>query len=150
MHGTHCKINDKVRLFSSVIPQYGHRKLHYHWTGPFKVIAKLSDLNYKIQSLAYNRQFMIVHFDYLKLCPPETRLEYANQNSSTNKPVENDHAFGSKDEKVQQQNPPTQPQPSVVFCYLSNTHCPQIVMEILYHEYRKYYFLWRELWNAMN
>ena len=38
-------------MYSPVIPQGGHQKLHHPWTGPYKVESKLSDLNYKILPL---------------------------------------------------------------------------------------------------
>ena len=48
LHGKPFAKGDTVWLYSPVIPQGGHRKLHHPWTGPYKVESKLSDLNYKI------------------------------------------------------------------------------------------------------
>ena len=39
-------------------------KFHKLWTGPFKVTAKLSDLNYETVSLKHRKQ--IVHINLLK------------------------------------------------------------------------------------
>ena len=48
VHGKPLEQNDKVWLHSSVVPPGVYRKFHKPWTGPYEVIEKLSDLNYKI------------------------------------------------------------------------------------------------------
>ena len=49
------------------------KKLHHAWFGPFQIIKQLSDATYIADTHEkHNRQ--VVHFDQLKLCPPDTRL----------------------------------------------------------------------------
>ena len=43
--------------------------------GPYLVMQKLSDANYKIQSTTDPSRTMIVHFHRLKLCAPGTRYQ---------------------------------------------------------------------------
>ena len=54
-HGKPYNIGDYVWLHSPVMPRGGSRKLHHPWTGPYKVITKLSDVTYCIQSLDFIR-----------------------------------------------------------------------------------------------
>ena len=78
-------------LHSSVVPTDGHRKLHHPWTGPFKVIKKLSDLNYQIQLQGNpNQKSLIVHFNCLKKCIPWTRFD----STPLDLPVLSTHAVG--------------------------------------------------------
>ena len=67
-HGKPYIIGDYVWLHSPVVPRGGSRKLHHPWTGPYKVITKLSDVTYRIQSLDKKRLRKVVHFDRLKIC----------------------------------------------------------------------------------
>ena len=73
VHGKPFTKGNTVWLYSPVIPQGGHQKLHHPWTGPYKVESKLSDLNYKILPLFTDSpKPLIVHFNRLKLCTPGT------------------------------------------------------------------------------
>ena len=47
IHGHPYKEGDMVWLHSTVVPPHSHRKLHHPWTGPYQIVSKLSDLNYK-------------------------------------------------------------------------------------------------------
>ena len=76
VHGKPFEAGDTVWLYSPVIPQEGHRKLHHPWKGPYRVESKLSDLNYKISPLSSGpspSKPVVVHFNRLKLCTPGTR-----------------------------------------------------------------------------
>ena len=68
VHGKPYKSGDLVWLHSPVPPRGASRKLYYPWTGPFKVIKKLSDVTYRIQQAQGKRVRKIVHFDHLKPC----------------------------------------------------------------------------------
>ena len=57
-----------VWLYSAVTPPNSHRKLHHPWTGPYQILSKLSDLNYKIAPTHDLCRTSIVHFDRLKKC----------------------------------------------------------------------------------
>ena len=85
VHGKPFTKGDTVWLYSPVIPQGGHWKLHHPWTGPYKVESKLSDLNYKILPLTDLSKPLIVHFNRLKLCTPGTRFPPIT--SLSNKPT---------------------------------------------------------------
>ena len=52
------------------------RKLHCPWTGPFKIIKKLSSVVYRIQDKRPgSRKRVVVHFDRLKPCPADIRMK---------------------------------------------------------------------------
>ena len=51
------------------------QKSHHLWSGPFKVLKRISDSTYRIQQLEGRKYKKIVHFDRLKLCPNNIRLE---------------------------------------------------------------------------
>jgi len=51
------------------------RKLHHPWTGLFRVVKRLSDVNYRIQHVQHPRKRMVVHFDRLKPCHLPTVTE---------------------------------------------------------------------------
>lgn len=46
IHGQPFAIGDLVWLHSLVVPRGKSRKLHHPWTGPFRVLAKISDNDY--------------------------------------------------------------------------------------------------------
>ena len=70
VHGEPYKIGDFVWLHLSP-PKGTSHKLHHPWTGPYKVIKKVSDVTYQIQHLYGNRQCKVIHFDRLKPCSRE-------------------------------------------------------------------------------
>ena len=74
IHGEPFQEGDMVWLYSTVVPTQSHRKLHHPWTGPYKIIAKLSDINYKIAPTHNSSSTSIVHFNRLKRYVPGTRL----------------------------------------------------------------------------
>ena len=51
------------------------KKLHHPWAGPYTVVKKLSDATYQIEQLKGRRHRKVVHFDRLKLCPKNIRLD---------------------------------------------------------------------------
>jgi hypothetical protein len=58
------EIGDLVYLYNPARKPGQCQKFHKPWTGPFKVTAKLSELNYEILSLNHKKQ--IVHVNRLK------------------------------------------------------------------------------------
>ena len=74
LHGKPFNDGDLVWLHSTVVPPHSHRKLHHPWSGPYKIVAKLSDLNYKIAPVQDLSKVSIVHFNRLKPCTQGTRL----------------------------------------------------------------------------
>ena len=74
MHGKPYKPGDLVWLHSSVPPRGASTKLYYPWTGPFKVVKKLSEVTYRIQQAQGKRVRKIVHFDHLKPCAADVNV----------------------------------------------------------------------------
>ena len=50
-------------------------------SGPFQIIKCLSDVTYRIADVQAKRHRQVVHFDRLKLCPPDIRLPSDQQPS---------------------------------------------------------------------
>ena len=69
VHGQPHKLDDLVWLHSAVTKKGPRSKLQHQWTGPFKVIKKLSNATYHIQDTLHRNQRKVVHFDRLKPCP---------------------------------------------------------------------------------
>ena len=74
VHGKLFEAGDLVWLFSPVVPRGCPKKLHRPWTGPFKVVSRLSDVTYRIENVQLRRNRLVVHFNRLKACPPHMRL----------------------------------------------------------------------------
>ena len=74
VHGQPFKPGDLVWLHNCAVPRGHCRKLHHPWTGPYRVINRLSEAVYRIQHLQARRKRLVVHFDRLKPCSPDTRL----------------------------------------------------------------------------
>jgi len=49
------RIGDKILLQDETLRRGRSKKLEASWTGPYRVIEKLSDVNYKIQMKNYMR-----------------------------------------------------------------------------------------------
>ncbi len=72
----HAKLfepGDLVWLHCPAVPRGHSKKLHRPWTGPFRVVSKLSDATYRIQRTRVRRRRVVVHFDRLKRCPHSMR-----------------------------------------------------------------------------
>ena len=80
VHGKQYEPGDLVWLHTPVVPKGKPRKLHCPWTGPFRVVKRLSAVTYRILDLrriaARRRKRMVVHFDRLKPCPSDIRLDF--------------------------------------------------------------------------
>ena len=75
IHGQPFKIGDLVWLHSPAVPRGKSKKLHHPWSGPYRVITKISESDYRIKKLRGNRRLQIVHFNRLKACLPGTRFD---------------------------------------------------------------------------
>ena len=78
VHGRPFAVGDFVWLHSVVIPKGKSKKLHHSWTGPYRVLTKLSDSDYRVKKLTGNKRVQVVHFNSLKLCTPGTRFPVDN------------------------------------------------------------------------
>ena len=79
VHGESYKVDDLVWLLNPVTPKGKSRKLHCPWSGPFRVVKKLSSVVYRIQDARSQRKCQVVHFDRLKPCDPNIRIPQGSQ-----------------------------------------------------------------------
>ena len=95
-------------LYTPVVPRGRCKKLTSPWSGPYKILKKLSEVTYRIRCCHGGRKRIVVHFNRLKLCPANVRgSSYCPQNSShssqggdaTSSPV-NTEISGSGDQVV--------------------------------------------------
>ena len=89
IHGNPFQQGDLVWLHSPVIRPGASKKLHHPWQGPYRVIKRLSDSTYWIQTAKGVRKRHIVHFDRLKPCHPDTRIELDQSPLPTGTPPDN-------------------------------------------------------------
>ena len=73
-YGRPYECGESVWLYSPVVPRGQSKKLRHPWTGPFRMVWKLSDAVYRIQNTQAPRQRLVVHFDRLKSCPSDICL----------------------------------------------------------------------------
>ena len=84
IHGKPFEEDDLVWLHSPVVKHGRSRKLHLPWSGPYRVVKKLSDAVYRIQELRNKRRRVVVHFDRLKpylATSPETPAGWSPPNN---------------------------------------------------------------------
>ena len=78
-HGKPFETNDLVWLYCPAVPRNKAKKFHHPWTGPWRVIKRLSDAVYRIQRLTGHPKRTVVHFDRLKRCHPHYINETTEQ-----------------------------------------------------------------------
>ena len=61
-------------LFNPTILPGQSAKLYHPWTGPYKILEKISDADYRIEEMFGKKPSEIVHFNRLKRCHPDTRF----------------------------------------------------------------------------
>ena len=61
-------------LHNPAVARGQSKKLHRPWTGPYRIVHRLSDAVYRFQHTQARRQRPVVHFDRLKPCPPDMHL----------------------------------------------------------------------------
>ena len=83
VHGKPYQVGDLVWLYSPAVPPGYSKKLHHPWSGPFEILKRISDATYCIVDTNAKRHRQVVHFDRLKLCPPDTRLPPVEQPSQS-------------------------------------------------------------------
>ena len=95
-HGKPYATDDLVWLHNPTVPPGESRKLYHPWTGPYKVLEKISDADYCIKEVYGKKPALVVHFNRLKLCPPGTRLPQPYQtveNTDIVRPPKSRHSF---------------------------------------------------------
>ena len=65
---------DWVWLHHPAVPKGKSRKLHRPWTGPYRVVKRLSEAVYHLQDVQCPRRRPVVHFNRLKRCPDHVRM----------------------------------------------------------------------------
>ena len=86
IHGKPYDPGDLVWLHNPAVPKGKSRKLHSPWSGPYKVVKRLSTAVYRIQDQQGNgsrrrrRPRLVVHFDRLKPCHKGIRFDDAESN----------------------------------------------------------------------
>ena len=82
-HAEPFKQGDYVMLYTSVVPRGRCRKLLCPWSGPYKILKKLSEVTDRIRCCQGGRKSMVVHFNRLILCPTNVRSSsYCPQDAS--------------------------------------------------------------------
>ena len=136
VHGEPHKPGALVWLFNPAVPRGKAKKFHRPWTGPYRIIRKLSDANYFIRHI-HNHKKKVVHFDRLKSCPKNIRLPPRLSSEAHQSSVPPPSAPGTYLDLIdddddayfpQQHNPPTtgaaSSMQSSVPRYPSRTHHP--------------------------
>ena len=77
-----------MMLYSPVVPRGRSKKLHCPWSGLFKVLKKLSEVTYRICHCQGGRKRMVVHFNRLKLCPANLRIQLQSSQDNTHYQVD--------------------------------------------------------------
>ena len=72
VHGQPYQVGDHVWLHTTVLAHGNTKKLHHPWKGPYRVLKRLTDSTYRIQSLSNPREHAVVHFNCLKPCTTAT------------------------------------------------------------------------------
>ena len=84
VHGEPHKKRDLVWLHNPNVPPGQSAKLMHPWTGPYRIVERLSEVDYRIQELFGKKTPSVVHFDRLKRCHPDTR--FPDQDTSDDAP----------------------------------------------------------------
>ena len=88
-HGKPLQPGDLVWLHSNAVPRGKSKKLHHPWTGPWWTVKRVSDAVYRLQGLSgccWKR--VIVHFDWLKPCHPDTHRSTDSHFATQSSPSE--------------------------------------------------------------
>ena len=75
VHGDKFTPGQLVWLCNPVVSKGNSRKLLSPWVGPYRVIKSLLDTVYRIQDTRANRKRQVVHFDRLKPCNQNIRIQ---------------------------------------------------------------------------
>ena len=63
VHGLPFCIGDLVWLYVPAVKKGRSKKLHLPWDGPYTVIKRLTDVNYRIQATVGCHRHLVVHFN---------------------------------------------------------------------------------------
>ena len=88
VHGKPHKVGALVWLLNPHVARGKSKKLHRSWTGPYKVVKQLSQSTYRVQQVNNRSKRLVVHFDRLKQCHPNTRFSDENTKAEGTRPPE--------------------------------------------------------------
>ena len=74
IHGEPYKKGDLVWLHNPTVPTGQSAKLVHPWTGPYRIVERLFDADYRIQEVYGKKSPSVVHFNRLRKCHPDTRF----------------------------------------------------------------------------
>ena len=86
------QVGDLVWLHTTVLAHNNTKMLHHPWTGPYRVVKRLTDSTYRIQLSSNQHKRLVVHFNRLKPCSTGAQTAAAEDPSapeSTNPQLEN-------------------------------------------------------------
>ena len=66
VHGEPFTAGDLVWLHSPVVGAGRSKKLHRLWTGPYRILKRLSEQVYRVQSTSGAKKRLVMHFNRLK------------------------------------------------------------------------------------
>ena len=75
IHSVPFEADDLVWLHNPSVQRGECKKFHRSWLGPYKVMKRLSESTYRIKSIHNSRKRVVVHFDRLKKCAGDMRLQ---------------------------------------------------------------------------
>ena len=101
VHGEPYEVGVFVWLLNPQVPRGKSKKLHKWWTGPFKVVKRLSEVTYRIQHVKNRAKRLVVHFDRLKKCHPNVRL---SEQFDNNQSPANNHTASSEQQQLSTNN----------------------------------------------
>ena len=139
VHGRQYESDELVWLHSPAIPRGQSKKLHHAWTGPYRVLQRLSDCDYRIQvALGQKKPPIVVHFNRLKLCLPGTRFpSHKTPTERKNAPVPSHRSSKSHLEPTWISSTPMERWARMVGNLTHDTHSgtasPRTVLAILSH-----------------
>ena len=94
--GSPFSVGDRVLLSSTAVKRGLSPKLHPKWRGPYIVLAKINDVNYRVQLATGQGRHQVVHFNRLRPCNftgplPDQRGE--GEDSSDEEPVQGTNGY---------------------------------------------------------
>ena len=112
VHGDLHQVGDHVWLHSTVLSRGNTKKLHHPWTGPYRVIKRLSDSTYRIQLLRAPHKRLVVHFNWLKPCGDALEISLpAEDTSVSGEPVPEPPVTGTRLDVVEPEDIPAPSEP---------------------------------------
>ena len=112
VHGDMHQVGDYVWLHTTVLSGGTTKKLHHPWTGPYRIIRRLSDSTYWIQLLWAPHKRLVVHFNWLKPYGDAIEGSLPEEDTSVSgEPVPEPPVTGTRLDVVEPEDIPAQSEP---------------------------------------